>query len=846
MKRLLDTFNVLEEQGYIPLSLQANVKQNLKFNPRPYQTKAIARFHHYFTDYQNRPTPSHLFFHMATGSGKTLVMAANILQLYEKGYRKFVFVTNLKNTIDKTKENFLNNSLENQKYLFADSININGQAIEINEVNNFSRISEADINIHFTSIQALQLKMQNPTEDGLSEDDFENNDIGIIWDESHHGNVQTQSAQAELGNFDNWESTVKQLLDLNPRNILIEFSATMDFENSDIEKKYRNKRIYDYSLKQFRLDQYSKEIKATQIKTEPLERIFIAIINSQYKKKVFAYHDRLIKPVVLAKSRTISDSKNIIKEFLEFLESLNSNHINTFRQYDNEFLNAAFTYFDSLGLSNEDLIAEIQNDFAETKLIAVNTDNESETNQILVNTLEQDNNPIRLIFAVDKLNEGWDVLNLFDIVRLYDTRDARSNVPGKTTTQEAQLIGRGARYCPFEFNDEDKFKRKFDNDLEHPLRICETLHYHCSYNPRYIDELTTALKQIGIVEEDRKEFELTLKKSFKSSKLYKKGFLYLNKKISSSDIEQFQEPDNFNKVFEYQVFENIGLETALFENEKPSASIKTKKKIIKFGEIKKFIQIKSLSSNPFFTFSNLQKYFPSIRSIDDFLNDSYLGSSEIHIKASEKKIIDIDDIDIFNALKAYLSKISDEIVQNYGDYQGSKVFYRHPFNKVFKDKILLAKDGSLTGDSELDVSSLDWYPYEENFGTSEEKYLVRYINDVVDRIEAKYENFYLVRNERFFKIYRFSDGRAFEPDYVMFLREKDNPTITAIQLFIEPKGEPYLAMDDWKEKFLFSINEENVEFEHKALSIKVLGLPFYNEYITKREFQEAFFKTLDL
>ena len=652
--------------------------------------------------------------------------------------------------------------------------------------------------------------------------------------------------QAELGNFDNWESTVKQLLDLNPRNILIEFSATMDFENSDIEKKYRNKRIYDYSLKQFRLDQYSKEIKATQIKTEPLDRILIGILNSQYKKKVFAYHDKLIKPVVLAKSRTIIDSANIQKEFLEYVESFSSSQLNVFRGYDNEFLSAAFTYFDSLGLSNEDLISEIKNDFSESKIIAINTENESDTNQILVNTLEQDNNPIRLIFAVDKLNEGWDVLNLFDIVRLYDTRDARSNVPGKTTIQEAQLIGRGARYCPFEFNDEDKFKRKFDNDLEHPLRICETLHYHCSYNPRYIDELTSAMKQIGIVEEDRKEFELTLKKSFKSSQLYKKGFLYLNKKISSSDVGQFQEPDNFNKVFEYQVFENIGLETALFESEKSSVSIKTKKKIIKFGEIKRFIQIKSLSSNPFFTFSNLQKYFPSIKSIDDFLNDSYLGSSEIHIKASEKKIIDIDDIDIFNALKAYLSKISDEIVQNYGDYQGSKVFYRHPFNKVFKDKILLAKDGSLTGDSELDVSSLDWYPYEENFGTSEEKYLVRYINDVVDRIEAKYENFYLVRNERFFKIYRFSDGRAFEPDYVMFLREKDNPTITAIQLFIEPKGEPYLAMDDWKEKFLFSINEENVEFEHKALSIKVLGLPFYNEYITKREFQEAFFKTLDL
>ena len=549
---------------------------------------------------------------------------------------------------------------------------------------------------------------------------------------------------------------------------------------------------------------------------------------------------------MLAKSRTIADSNNILKEFLEFLEFLNSNQLNTYRKYDNEFINAAFSYFDSLGLSNEDLISEIKNDFSETKIIAVNTESESEKNQILLNTLEQDDNPIRLVFAVDKLNEGWDVLNLFDIVRLYDTRDARSNIPGKTTIQEAQLIGRGARYCPFDFDAKDRFKRKFDNDLEHPLRVCETLHYHCSYNPRYIDELTTALKQIGIVEEERKEYELTLKKTFKSSKLYKSGFLYSNRKISLLDVDEFQEPNNFNKIFEYEIFENIGLETALFENEKSAVSIRTKKKVIKFNNIKRFIKIKSLSSNPFFSFSNLKKYFPSIKSIDEFFGKNYLGPSEIHIKATENKINNIDDIDIFNALKAYLSKISDEIVQNYGDYQGSKVFYREPFRNVFKDKTLLAKDGRLTGDSELDVSSLDWYPYEENFGTSEEKYLVRFINDIADQIIAKYDNFYLVRTERFFQIYRFSDGAAFEPDYVMFLKEKDNPAITAIQLFIEPKGEPYLAMDDWKEKFLFSINEQNVEFEHKALNIKIIGLPFYNEYITKREFQEALFKTLGL
>ena len=845
MTKLLDTFNVLEDNGLISNKIDSYIRQGLKFTPRPYQTSAINRFEYFLKNYKRRPFPAHLFFHMATGSGKTLVMAANILQLYENGYRNFVFVTHLTNIIKKTRENFLNNSSENTKYLFSSPLYIQGKEVCINEVDDFSQSDAHSINIHFSSAQALQNKIQNPTEYGISEDDFENNDLVLIWDESHHGNVQTRTEQIQLRNFDNWEATINHLLNLNPRNILLEFSATMDFENSAIEKKYTNKRIYDYSLKKFRLDGYSKEIKANQIKTEPLDRILISILVSQFKKKVFSYHGKLIKPVVLAKSKTISDSRDSYIKFIGLLNSLDSSKINSIRGSQNKLLDEAFKYFDHLDLSNEDLILEIKNDFSETKLISIDTENESEANQILVNTLEQENNPIRLIFAVDKLNEGWDVLNLFDIVRLYDTRDAKSNIPGKTTIQEAQLIGRGARYCPFEYENDDLYKRKFDNDLEHPLRFCETLHYHCTYNPRYIEELTIALKQIGIVEEERIEYPLTLKESFKSSKLYKSGFLYLNKKILPLDQEQFQEPD-FNKVFEYQIFENIGLETSLFENEKPQVSIKIKKKIIKFEEIKKSIKVKCLSSNSFFAFNNLQKYFPSIESVDDFFKNKYLGSTEIHIRASEKRILKIDDIDILNSLKAYLSKVSDEIAQKYGDYQGSKVFYRQPFNKIFKDKTLLAKDGSLKGDSELDVKTLDWYPYEENFGTSEEKYLVRLINDVADRIKAKYENFYLVRNERFFKIFRFSDGQAFEPDYVMFLSEKDNPAITAVQLFIEPKGEPYLAMDDWKEQFLLSINNENVKFENKAIDIRVLGLPFFNESITKRDFEKDFFAKLSI
>ena len=64
---------------------------------------------------------------------------------------------------------------------------------------------------------------------------------------------------------------------------------------------------------------------------------------------------------------------------------------------------------------------------------------------------------------------------------MYDTRDAKNNVPGPTTIKEAQLIGRGARYCPFKINDsDDPSQRKFDNDIQNEMKICEELYGLCS------------------------------------------------------------------------------------------------------------------------------------------------------------------------------------------------------------------------------------------------------------------------------------------------------------------------------------------------------------------------------
>lgn len=130
---------------------------------------------------------------------------------------------------------------------------------------------------------------------------------------------------------------------------------------------------------------------------------------------------------------------------------------------------------------------------------------------------------------MDKLNEGWGVLNLFDIVRLYDIRDARAGKPGKTTMAEAQLIGRGARYCPFRVSEEQAYySRKFDDDIRNELRICEELYYHSAYNPRYIQELNTALEAMGIKAKQKVERSIRLKKEFKGSAFYQTGYIFLN------------------------------------------------------------------------------------------------------------------------------------------------------------------------------------------------------------------------------------------------------------------------------------------------------------------------------
>ncbi|WP_222104068.1 DEAD/DEAH box helicase family protein, partial [Brachyspira hyodysenteriae] len=77
------------EKIEVPISITKNIKNIL----RPYQVNSLQYFIAYLNEYDNNKN-KHLMFNMATGSGKTLIMASLILYLYEKGYRNFLFFVN--------------------------------------------------------------------------------------------------------------------------------------------------------------------------------------------------------------------------------------------------------------------------------------------------------------------------------------------------------------------------------------------------------------------------------------------------------------------------------------------------------------------------------------------------------------------------------------------------------------------------------------------------------------------------------------------------------------------------------------------------------------------------------
>jgi type III restriction enzyme len=835
-------------QVNIPYWISDNLKPG--FGKRPYQEEAFKRYLYLDeNDFDGKPgKPYHLLYNMATGSGKTLIMAGLVLHLFQKGYRNFLFFVNSNNIIQKTKDNFLNPQAS--KYLFSNKIVIDGKEVLIKEIDNFEEADQENVNIKFTTIQQLHIDLNNTKENSITFEDFQNKKFALIADEAHHLVAGTKAGNL----FGTWEDTVQKIHSASEDNILLEFTATIDSNTAELINHYQDKVLFKYDLSEFRKDKYSKEINLVRSDFEQDERILQALVLNLYRQELATTQNMNLKPVILFKSKkTIAESELNKQNFHKLIDDLSESMLqNLERTSTISIVKKAFQFFESNNILNRELVIRLQSHFKPENCLSANNDAEAEKNQILLNTLEDENNPIRAIFAVQKLNEGWDVLNLFDIVRLYEGRDSQNGRPGKTTIAEAQLIGRGARYFPFILEEgQDAYTRKFDTDVSNDLKILEELYYHTKEDSRYISELKAALIETGIYDDDDNMFttEFKLKDSFKQTQLYKSGIVFYNNKIPKTyeNISSFLDLGVSKTNYHHKLSSGLGKISNVFleQESAPYSNENNHLKDYKVSELGINLVRYALTQNPFFYFNNLIRFFPHIKSLSDFIrSESYLGSLSITLEGSRERLQSISSFDYLNAIKGLLESIEQEIKNNSTEYEGSTFIHEY-IQKVFKDKtIKVLRDTSVArGQSQEEiVGSAEWYAYNCNYGTIEEKKFVELFSRRFEGFQEKFENIYLLRNEREIKIHD-KFGRAFEPDFLLFCKEKLGSHFT-YQVFIEPKGMHLKGFDKWKEDFLLDIQSEARTIKIHTDEYRITAVPFYN-YESENDFSNNLDRTLN-
>ncbi len=847
------------EKPEIPNAISDNVKQPL----REYQTKALENFIFYLTSKKHKDIPhKHLLFHMATGSGKTNIIAASILYLYERGYRDFIFFVNTTNIISKTKENIINRY--GAKYLFSEKIIINAKEVEINEITDTFDVAKRDaINIMFTTTHKLHGDLETTIkENSITYADFEKRKIVLIADEAHHLNSELKKSKnkEDEENLKSWGMTTKRLLKTHKENILLEFTATAEISSSaEIAQHYKDKIIAEYPLKLFRQDRYSKEIKLINDNFSNTQRMLQAMMVSEYRKIVAREHlGKVIKPVVMFKNpKGIAKVDASFEEFAKLVQNLRVEDV------EEVFCLSEINAIQELKKYVGDLSAftlRLQRAFSiENCLVIYSTSADKEEKLKLLNSLESPDNPVRVIFAVNVLNEGWDVLNLFDIVKLDEAKSGGTN-----TTSEAQLIGRGARYFPFDYKDEDRYKRKFDRDFTNPLRYLEEVYFYSINKSEYIASLKKELSKIGLMEseEEGQVVTLRLKESFLEDPLYKSGVVYVNARVKQDKTQINSLSEYVNKSYKLQniAIDNSSNEIKIFDEEIEEARYLLPKSF-KVNAIESDIVRVAINKKPFFYFSSLKKYFKNLRSISEFISsEEYLGGVLFEVRfAKEQELGTALQIELIGEL---LEKLEKEIKKNATEFVGSSEFYPVRISeKIPKCKPIKRKD---VENKWIDQDDKDWYVFERHQGTSEEiSFVMDFMVKIVDDLKAKYKDVKLIRNEKAFNIHSFDrarNGAKFEPDFLLLLQDEH----CFYQVFCEPKGDWTKdsvegfenSPEKWKNEFLNAItaftNEEKIKLQningqklelYENSCYKLYGLPFYNQEL-ELAFRDEFARIL--
>lgn len=856
------------------------VERNLKYPFFEWQKSALENFLIFdrtstlkdFPDIKNRPT--HLLFNMATGAGKTMMMAALILYYFEKGYRHFLFFVNQKNIVDKTENNFIDPT--HAKFLFTEKILQGDTVIPIRKVETFSPHSDG-IEIKFTSIQKLYNDIHTERENQTTLADLHKLNLVMLGDEAHHLNAPTKikKCDAEIERK-GWEHMVLELLlnkNGNPsQNVLLEFTATPP-EKAEVQQKYADKIITKFGLKEFLRKGYTKEINLVSSTLDKKERVLHALLFAWYRHQIaLNYGIANFKPVMLFRSKTVDESKADYLAFLNWVENVQAidfSFLTTFWASLNDSDNAneqgktrteqALKFMQENKFEFVHLANWIKQNYQKHNVIITNSETnktktektDSETEKLL-NNLEAADNPIRAIFTVGRLTEGWDVLNLFDIVRLYEGQNGggSNKKSGKTadaTVSEKQLIGRGVRYFPFSFEDKQPNKRKFDNDMQHELRILEELFYYThDEQSRYITELKNELRKDGYLPEKDNGKVLTtfkLKSEFADNKDFRELLIWANKKIPNPNAKS-NNADSLKanpQTLSFQIHGNQLLQETQFtadENDEKVKQLGTQNNFaqtIKMSEMERHIfnkalHIKGKNSQSLFHFDRLQSKL-NIQNRNE-LQNKLLKDWQIEFLGLEQdKQIHPDD-KLAGCLKI-LEMVEKHLNESDIPFIGTKEFTPKKLWEIFgtpKQK-WVKKDDIKTAIAMQN----DWYVMDNFVGTSLEEALIQFISERLGDLKSQYD-IHLIRNEEVFKLNNFANGEGFMPDFILLLKDKQKPSSNGMdgflhyQIFIEPKGEHLAKTDRWKEEFLEAITAEYGKdkiLQKDTPHYRLIGLPFF-------------------
>ncbi|ECD1390163.1 TPA: DEAD/DEAH box helicase family protein [Salmonella enterica subsp. enterica] len=836
-KLLFNRLKQFDEPGLFHDNYQTPdyIQENLKDALRPYQHGAL-RYLHYTQRKRDDALLHyrHLLFHMATGAGKTMVMAGTILYLFkELGYQNFIFFVHTDAIIQKTRENLLNP--QSPKYLFSQELEIDGEKITIEPIETFPSIPERNtIYLKLSTIHKMHDELNSYRENSITYEDLKEIPLVLLGDEAHHFNAGTKARGKSKTSPENeeqtWERTIENILNLRPDNRLFEFTATIDLANKDIGQKYRGKVVYQYDLKQFMSDGYSKKVMLLEANQNDSDKMLDAVLLSQYRKLTAADHGITgFKPVILFKSNKIAISKAKQEEFSQLIAAMTPESVRRHLANKKLQLSSDTSIWHKViqRYANSDLVTvtgQIQEDFNDFNLLNVNKSDLLEENPVLLNTLEEVDNPVRAVFAVAKVNEGWDVLNLYDIVRISEQASSSKT----STDSEAQLIGRGARYYPFIYDGQRSFTRRFDNSTK-DLSVLEQLHYHTINEPAYIKTLHASLEQAdidvhqdggGTIEHAR------LKEDFKKSAVYQAGKLYFN------EVEEIESSSRNWETYSLETRFEIPYQTVCEESLDNLTGTKTgitKPELLVLDE--RFYR-KAMQRISFYALDNLQRFFPKLTGIREFIrSDAYLGKLTITVIVPQS--LDFTTVpakDKLHLLETVLLRISENVRRNDQKVKGTYRFISQPVKEVIKDYSLHI-DPSVVINQKITAAPTigkKWYVYDNAILNQLEHRLIKTLEAFMPKLKARYDDIYVLRNDEQstrFKLTEFGGVRGFMPDFIMILtRHSDN---TYWQVFLEPKGDDRLLDDAWKERMLETLNDRERIVIDENEHVRLVGIKFF-------------------